>query len=358
MLLFVIKRLGVVALTALALTFVVFYLTNLPPNLEKLARTEGSVRMTDEAVADWIVQNGHGGSVFARYAQWLGVAQGWTLTDEKGVLRGRCVENQVQTAEFCGVLQGNWGFSTVFKKPVWESVTEKLGQTAWLMMAVMLVMVPTSLLIGILSGMREGSRTDRILSFFSITTTATPEYVSGVVLVAIFASATTGLSPMLAEWGWIDGKTLFFGTATSAQDDITFWNFTLPVMTIAIYGIGYIARMTRASMAEVMTAQYIRTARLKGASFRSVVLKHALRNALIAPFTVIMLQFPWLLNGVVIVETLFNYKGFGWTLVQAAANNDIDLLLGCAVVAVVVVLVTQLISDIGYVFLNPRIRLA
>jgi peptide/nickel transport system permease protein len=361
MLKFVIKRLGVMVLTALALTFVVFYLTNLPPNLEKLARTEGSVRMTDESVADWIEQNGHGGSVFGRYAQWIGIAPGWTRVDEKGVLRGRCVDTldtATAPARFCGVLQGNWGTSTVFKQPVLDAVMEKLGKTGFLMLAVMLVMVPTSLLIGVLSGMREGSRTDRVLSFFSIATTATPEYVSGVVLVAIFASATTGISPILAEWGWIDGRTLFLGTATSALDDITFWNFTLPVMTIAIYGIGYIARMTRASMAEVMTAQYIRTARLKGASFRSVVMKHALRNALIAPFTVIMLQFPWLLNGVVIVETLFNYKGFGWTLVQAASNNDIDLLLGCSVVAVVVVLITQLISDIGYVYLNPRIRLS
>ncbi|HEX9858766.1 MAG TPA: ABC transporter permease, partial [Paracoccaceae bacterium] len=111
-------------------------------------------------------------------------------------------------------------------------------------------------------------------------------------------------------------------------------------------------------MTDVMTTQYIRTARLKGVRFRNVVLKHALRNALITPFTVIMLQFPWLLNGVVIVETLFNYKGFGWTLVQAAGNNDIELLLGCSVVAVVVVLVTQLISDIGYAYLNPRIRIS
>ena len=137
----------------------------------------------------------------------------------------------------------------------------------------------------------------------------------------------------------------------------TFENFFLPVLTIALYGMGYIARMTRASMTEVMTAQYIRTARLKGVSFYNVVVKHALRNALIAPFTVIMLQFPWLLNGVVIVETLFNYKGFGWVLVQAASNNDIELLLAVSVVSVVVVLATQLISDIGYVYLNPRIRI-
>jgi len=130
------------------------------------------------------------------------------------------------------------------------------------------------------------------------------------------------------------------------------------VVTISFFGMGYIARMTRASMAEVMTAQYIRTARLKGVKFRHIVTRHALRNALIAPFTVIMLQIPWLLNGVVIVETLFNYKGFGWALVQAASNNDIELLLGISVVSVVVVLATQLISDIGYVYLNPRIRIS
>ena len=151
---------------------------------------------------------------------------------------------------------------------------------------------------------------------------------------------------------------IFKGNANSAMDNATFENFTLPVLTIALYGMGYIARMTRASMTEVMTAQYIRTARLKGVAFRTIVMKHALRNALIAPFTVIMLQFPWLLNGVVIVESLFSYKGFGWTLVEAASTNDIELLLGVSVVSVFVVLATQLISDIGYVFLNPRIRIS
>ncbi len=360
MLSFVVRRLGVMVLTALVLTFVVFTLTNLPPNLEKLAKSEGSVRMSDEAVASWLQKNGHTGPMIGRYGQWLGVLPGW-VNETDGVTTGRCIDKGVAPEDapaYCGVLQGNWGQSTVFKQPVTQVLARSLALTGWLMLWVMLVMVPSALLIGVLSGMREGSRLDRVLSTFAIATTATPEYVSGVILVALFASATAGVSPWLAEQGWISGKTLFQGTATSAMEKITFWNFALPVMTIALYGIGYIARMTRASMTEVMTQQYIRTARLKGASFSHVVMKHALRNALIAPFTVIMLQFPWLLNGVVIVETLFNYKGFGWTLVQAAGNNDIDLLLGCSVVAVFVVLVTQLISDIGYVFLNPRIRLA
>ena len=346
-------------LTAFVLTFIVFFLTNLQPNLEKLARQEGSVRMTDASVVDWIEQNGHGGSVFGRYGQWLGVVPGWVLTDEKGVTRGRCIETREDPADsprYCGIVQGDWGYSTFFRKDVTASLGDKLAATGLLMLCVMLLMVPASLVIGVVSGMREGSRTDRVLSTFSIASTATPEYVSGVILIALLASPVTGLSPVLADWGWIDGKTLFQGAAS--PDKITFWSFTLPVLTIALYGIGYIARMTRASMTEVMTAQYIRTARLKGVGFGQVVMKHALRNALIAPFTVIMLQFPWLLNGVVIVETLFNYKGFGWTLVQAAGNNDINLLLSCSVVAVFVVLVTQLISDIGYVFLNPRIRLS
>ncbi len=178
-----------------------------------------------------------------------------------------------------------------------------------------------------------------------------------MIFIALLASTRFGLSPILYEWGLIESKALFKGTAKSAMDDANLRNFTLPVLTIALYGMGYIARMTRASMAEVMTAQYIRTARLKGVSFRKIVMKHALRNALIAPFTVIMLQFPWLLNGVVIVETLFSYSGFGWQLVNAAGTTTLRCSSRLGRVGGVV-LVTQLISDIGYVYLNPRIRIS
>ncbi len=351
MVLFILRRLGVMLLTVLCLTFVVFFLTNLQPNLEKLAKTQGNVRMTDAQVEQWLANRGYDQPVFVRYGEWLGVLPGWVGESAAGERTGRCLspgldlEQDEEPPAFCGVLQGYWGYSTVFREPVIDIVSTRLALTGILMFWVMMLMVPMALLLGVLAGMREGSRTDRSLSTVSIISTATPEYVSGVILIAVFSSSAVGL-----RW--------FNGTATSAMENITFQNFTLPVVTIALYGMGYIARMTRASMTEVMTAQYIRTARLKGVSFRNIVVKHALRNALIAPFTVIMLQFPWLLNGVVIVETLFNYKGFGWTLVQAAGNNDIELLLGVSVVSVVVVLVTQLISDIGYVYLNPRIRIS
>ncbi len=359
--LFILKRLGVMILTSLCLTYIVFFLTNLYPNLEKLAKTQGNFRMSDEAVASFLDSRGYLQSTPAKYAQWLGAMPAPVTYTEDGTPLGKCVRPGMEAdavPSFCGILQGNWGWSTVSKDEVSAVLATRLGNTGYLMMWVMIVMVPSALVIGVLAGMREGSRTDRSLSTVSILSTATPEYVSGVIFIAFLASSRYGISPILADWGWIDGKTLFKGTAAKAMESPDLQNFTLPVITIALYGMGYIARMTRASMAEVMTAQYIRTARLKGVSFRNIIMKHALRNALIAPFTVIMLQVPWLLNGVVIVETLFNYKGFGWQLVNAAGNNDIDVLLGISVVSVVVVLLTQLISDIGYVYLNPRIRIS
>ena len=311
MALFILRRLGVMLATMLALTFVVFALVNLEPNLRKLALEQNNNRMEAEAVDRWLEENGYREPMVERYAAWAGAA-----------------------------FSGDFGQSTRFRAPVNAVVWERLAYTGTLAFWVLIVMVPSALIIGVLAGMREGTVTDRWLSVFSISTTATPEYVSGIIFTVIFAS-----------WlGWMKG--------VARAGDVTFENFALPVMTMAIYGMGYISRMTRASMAEVMTSQYIRTARLKGLSFRAVVLKHALRNALIAPFTVIMLQFPWLLTGVVIVEKLFNYKGFGWVLVEAADNNDIDLLLACSVVSVAVVITTQLISDIGYAFLNPRIRVS
>jgi len=340
---FIIRRVGAIALTMLCLTLIVFFLVNLDPNLKKLAISQTEMRATSEQLESWLQRNGYRQNFFVRYGQWLGVVQKQPNID---AATGQAVPrfnfcNEPAEPYYGGVLQGDFGCSTKFKTTVASKLFPALSATGKLMFWVMVTMVPIALLIGILAGMREGTRTDRTLSVASIATTATPEYVSGVIFTVIFAS-----------WlGWLNGS-----AASATGQGITFYNFTLPVMTMAIYGIGYIARMTRASMVEVMTQQYIRTARLKGLSFSSVVIKHALRNALIAPFTVIMLQFPWLLTGVVIVETMFRYQGFGFTLVEAAGNNDIDLLLACSLVSVLIVLVTQLASDVGYAFLNPRIR--
>ena len=293
----------------ICLSFIVFTLVTIEPNLKKLALNQANMRMEEAAVQSWLEKHGYKRPLLVQYGEWLGNA-----------------------------VTGDFGYSTHFRKPVNEVIWPKVGHTGILMFWVLIITIPISLFIGVLSGMREGSKTDRSLSIFSIITTSVPQYVSGILFTIILSS-------------WLG---LFKGVAKAGN--ITFENFALPVLTIVVYDIGYIARMTRASMVEVMNAQYVRTARLKGMSFMSVVFKHALRNALIAPFTVIMLQFLWLLTGVVIVEKLFNYKGFGFLIVSASDQNDIDVTLACGVVAVVLVLTTQLISDIGYAFLNPRIR--
>jgi len=340
---FLARRLGVMLLTMLCLTLVVFYLVNLEPNLRKLAISQTEMHASDQELESWLVKNGYRRPFLERYAAWLGI---WpkqpNIDTNTGVAAPRfsfC--DEPKTPKFSGVLQGDLGCSTKFKVKVVDKLGPAVRATGILMFWVLVVMIPAAVLIGVVAGMREGSHADRALSVLSIVTTSTPEYVSGVVLTIIFAS-----------WlGWLNGS-----AAAATEGHLSFYNFALPVATVAILGMGYVARMTRASMIEVMNAQYIRTARLKGLGFGAIVLKHALRNALIAPFTVVMLLFQWLLTGVVIVEVMFRYQGFGQALVDAAGNNDIDLLLACSLVSVTLVLLTQLISDIGYAYLNPRIR--
>ena len=200
-------------------------------------------------------------------------------------------------------------------------------------------MIPIALVGGVLAGMREGSVQDRSISFVSVLFTSIPEIATAIFLTVIFA---LGLD-------WLPAK-------SSMVQGFDWRQLVLPVATLVLYDFGYVARMTRASMAEVMTSQYIRTAVLKGIPYRRVILRHALRNALIAPFTVIVLQLNWLLSGVVVVEVFFQYEGFGKLLLDAALFGDLYVVQAATLAAVLVAVLSQLISDIGYTFLNPRIR--
>ena len=244
---FILHRLGMMILAVFCLTFIVFFLTNLYPNLEKVAKHQGHFRMSDEQVTSWLKTRGYLRPTVIRYGEWLGVVPKFTNTAKDGTVIGGC--NNTNTpgeaaSRFCGVLQGYWGYSTVFKKSVSSVIGTRLALTGKMVFWVMLLLVPSALLIGILAGINEGSKTDRVLSTVAITTTATPEYVSGVILIAVFSSSAVGL-----KW--------FKGTATMAMENANFENFLLPVLTITLYAMGYIARMTRASMIEVMTSQYI-----------------------------------------------------------------------------------------------------
>ncbi len=260
----------------------------------------------------WLEANGYNQPLVTRYLAWAG-----------------------------SVLQGDFGQSLRFKRPVAEVLWPRLANTALLGAITLSIVSVLGLGLGILAGANEGKLLDRIISITSVVTTSVPEFASAVVLSSIFVFAL----------GWLPGT-----SGMSAGFDP--WQLVLPVAVLVLYDFGYIARMTRASMAEVMRANYIRTARLKGLPRWTVVVRHALRNALIAPYTVIVLQINWLLSGVIVVEFFFAYKGFGALLLEASLYQDIYMIQACAVVAVVVAVASQAISDIGYVYLNPRIRFA
>ena len=248
-------------------------------------------------------------------------------------------------------IQGDLGYSFYFNSPVVELVVSRMGPTILLILAATVIALFIGTTLGVLASRNPEGLFSNFLTVASLIGYSAPAFWTGLMLIILFAFVV----PIFPIAGLYD-VTLsvgFFGRALDIAHHLV-----LPAFTLAIIYIAQYSRLARASMLEVLGSDYIRTARAKGVAERVVFFKHALRNALIAPFTVIMLQFPWLLTGVVIVETLFNYKGFGWTLVQAAENNDIELLISCSIAAVVVVLVTQLISDIGYVYLNPRIRIS
>jgi len=177
---------------------------------------------------------------------------------------------------------------------------------------------------------------------FSTVVASVPEFALGVFLASVFVVAL----------GWLPGTaTLVAGGSWSVASQLV-----LPVAVIVLFDAGYVVSMIRASMIEVMQRPYIRTAILKGLTFRGVVVRHALRNAMINPITVILLQINYLISGVVVVETVFAYPGFGRMMLEAALFKDIALVEVGALVAVGVAVLTQIAGDLAYRLLDPRIR--
>src|SRR6476660_5443592 len=260
----------------------------------------------------WLEENGYNRSLILRYFSWL-----------------------------YGFITGDWKVSAQFNRPVLEFLAPRLANTAILGLCVFLLTAIISLILGVLSGINEAGLRDRFITVASVLTTSVPEFASATFLVAIFV-----------YWlDWLPGSSSF-------SNGFRWIELVLPVAVLVIYNFGYYTRMTRASMAEVMTSQYVRTAVLKGLPFRRVVIRHALRNALIAPFTVMILQLNYLLSGIIVTEVFFAYDGFGKAIYDAALFGDVYIVQAGAMIAVFVAVLSQFISDIGYTYLNPRIRFA
>jgi peptide/nickel transport system permease protein len=242
-----------------------------------------------------------------------------------------------------GLLRGDPGVSFYTRRPVAETLMSRARNTALLAALAFLVIMPLALGLGLLAGLNEGKALDRLLSIVGLVTTATPEFVSGVFLILTFST-----------WlGWLPGAVVL------SSDNAIFENpamLVLPIATLTLVEMGYVLRITRASVVEVMRTNYIRTATLKGLPYWRIVFGHALRNALLAPITVILLHVNWLVGGIVVVESIFGYPGLGSFILQTAPFKDVFGLEAATMLLIVLAVGTQLLADFIYTFLNPRIR--
>src|SRR5262245_58407808 len=308
---FVAKHLLFLLLTLLVVSFLVFTLNEFSPGA--VARKILGAYATQEQVDLLTKQMGLDRPVLVRYVEYLGA-----------------------------LATGDLGYSTRFKLPVREVIFKHLANTARLGAIAFACIVPLSVLLGVAAGMREASRLDRAILMFSTVVASIPEFALGVFLATVFV-----------VWlGWLPGTaTLVAGGGWSVAAQMV-----LPVAVIVLFDAGYVVSMIRASMVEVMQRPYIRTAVLKGLPFRRVVLRHAFRNAMINPVTVVLLQINYLISGVVVVETVFAYPGFGRMMLEAALFKDVALVEVGALVAVGVAVLTQIRGDLAYVMLDPRIR--
>ena len=243
------------------------------------------------------------------------------------------------------MLRGDPGISVQTGRPVAGTLFRRLQNSGILAGLAFVIVMPIALVLGLIAGLNEGKALDRILSIGGLAGTSTPSFATGIFLILIFAI-------------WLR---LVPGVTAFASERAIFEKpemLVLPVLTLALIELGYVLRITRASMVEVMRADYIRTAFLKGLPYWRIVFKHALRNALMAPITVIMLHVNWLMGGLVVVEAIFGFPGLGNYLYKAGLWKDVFAVEAAAVVMVFLAVGTQLVADIIYTFLNPRIRYA
>ena len=239
----------------------------------------------------------------------------------------------------------DFGVSTLTDEPVMDSIAPRLGNTMMLAAIAFIVIMPLAILLGIISALKEGRLLDRVIAISTLTATSIPEIATGIFLLVIFVG-----------WlGLLPGATVI-PAGESLLENPKF--FVLPVLTLTLIELGYVARITRASMIDVLDSQYIRTAYLKGLSYWKIVFRHALRNALLAPIAVIMLHVNWLIGGIVVVEVIFGYPGLGRFILGAALNRDVFGIEAATMILVLIAVGTQLVADVLYTFLNPRVRFA
>jgi peptide/nickel transport system permease protein len=311
---FLVRRTFLLLVTMLFASVIIFALTQLLPG--DIARLILGPRAADAAVDQFNNRFGLDQPVVLQYLNWLG-----------------------------GFVVGDWGRSyTGVNSEVRPLVLTRLSNSLILASFTLLISIPLSLLLGVVAALRENTWVDGFVSVTSLAVIGLPEFVTGIVLVNVFA----------LQLGWFDP----ISQVTDGMTPLRWLQIlTLPAITASLVLVGYVARMTRAGMLDELKKSYVRTAQLKGLSERQVILKHVLRNALLPTITVIAISMGWLIGGIVVIENVFNYPGVGSLLVDAVNQKNFPVLQAVTMMIVFFFALSNLIADILYAVLNPRVRL-
>jgi peptide/nickel transport system permease protein len=280
-----------------------------------------------------------------QYVVWL-VGNDWMRidTDGDGVAEGYGTRR--------GVLRGDFGFSFKNREPVLDQIMDRLPNTLYLMGVTLLVVAIVAIPIGILSAIKQYSAFDITVTGLSFMGQAIPDFWLGLILILVFY---VGLdNPFTGESLLPGGGMSTIGAGFSIIDRIR--HLILPVSVGVVGWVAWWSRFLRSSMLEVINQDYIRTARAKGQVERKVLYKHALKNALIPLITMIAIDFPYLFTGAVVIEEIFSWPGMGRLYYNSATSRDYPLLMGILIIGSAVIILSNLVADILYALLDPRVR--
>ena len=243
-----------------------------------------------------------------------------------------------------GLLRGDPGTSVANGLPVRELLGDQVANSCVLVLVTTLIMIPLAVGLALLAGSRRGGAVDHVISGITLALAGVPEFVTGILLVALLSTNVLHLLPAV----------------TVLPPGAMIWqrpsSLILPVTTLVIAVVPYLTRILRANLLEVLDSDYVELARLKGVPERAVLLRHAVPNTLVPTIQVTALQLAWLLGGVVLIEYLFNFPGIGAALVDSVRNSDFPMVQAlCMLIAAAYVLV-NLIADAASILLTPRVR--
>jgi len=242
-------------------------------------------------------------------------------------------------------LRGDMGDSLAYHVPVSTLIGDALVNSLQLAALAFVLVVPLAILGGVIAALKRDRAVDRVITLGGLSLTVVPEFVTGIILILVFAL-------------WLDVLPVS-ASAPSGSGPLTEIKYLiLPALTLVLVLFGYIARITRAGTIEALDADYTRTALLKGLPRRTVISRHVLRNSLLPTIAVVATQTGFMIGGLVVIETLFNYPGMGRLIFTAATQKDFPLLESAVLIVGIVYLVANLVADLAYSLLNPRIRYA